>query len=51
MNKKGWIFTGIITTVIAFLLTTSFYIDLQNKRLDSQEETTIYNTAKYNYQV
>lgn len=51
MNKKGWIFTGIITTVIAFLLTTNFYIDLQNKRLDSQEETTIYNTAKYNYQV
>ncbi len=51
MNKTGYITTGIITFLLGLLLTANFFMDLNDKKLDSQEETTIYNNAKYNYQV
>ena len=51
MNKKGFIFAGIIILAVGFLLTMSFITEFKNVGKEPIKETIIYNNAKENYQV
>ena len=49
MNKKGFIFAGIIILAIGFLLTMSFVSEFKEFGKEPVKETIIYNNAKENY--
>lgn len=51
MNKKDMFFCSILTLILSFLITTNFYYELKENKINSQDETIIYKEAKSNYQV